>query len=362
MSCSVMGRLYSDRISKGSEEIQPVFEGYQLIGDSQFLRFSEKVLKESRKREKGLAYLGLCVSGQKTNELFDRIKSNFHPVYSRVILMIGTNDLLKNTNSVELRSSFHELITHLIGKKGVRELVILTIPPVPRLASSSEHWKTLKQYNEHILTFRDKNGIKVIDAYAKFIKSDDLSCSPLSLSSRSSLVSNSSSPSFRKSYTFPSFSSNFTSNFGKIRTNLRIIVGDETDRTILLNDSDSDDDSRDENDDDCGDISITTTPSGKRSSMEYPTPNPKRQTLASRLCNIAQDDHNDVMYYDDDPARSDLSEKINEQYFEKYFDSECTRQDLIHLNIKGLVLIEDLIREKLKIPRRRNSEKDWCNL
>ncbi|XP_065206927.1 uncharacterized protein LOC135836192 isoform X2 [Planococcus citri] len=331
MSCSVMGRLYSDRISKGSEEIQPVFEGYQLIGDSQFLRFSEKVLKESRKREKGLAYLGLCVSGQKTNELFDRIKSNFHPVYSRVILMIGTNDLLKNTNSVELRSSFHELITHLIGKKGVRELVILTIPPVPRLASSSEHWKTLKQYNEHILTFRDKNGIKVIDAYAKFIKSDDLSCSPLSLSSRSS-------------------------------TNLRIIVGDETDRTILLNDSDSDDDSRDENDDDCGDISITTTPSGKRSSMEYPTPNPKRQTLASRLCNIAQDDHNDVMYYDDDPARSDLSEKINEQYFEKYFDSECTRQDLIHLNIKGLVLIEDLIREKLKIPRRRNSEKDWCNL
>ncbi|XP_065206928.1 uncharacterized protein LOC135836192 isoform X3 [Planococcus citri] len=304
MSCSVMGRLYSDRISKGSEEIQPVFEGYQLIGDSQFLRFSEKVLKESRKREKGLAYLGLCVSGQKTNELFDRIKSNFHPVYSRVILMIGTNDLLKNTNSVELRSSFHELITHLIGKKGVRELVILTIPPVPRLASSSEHWKTLKQYNEHILTFRDKNGIKVIDAYAKFIKSDDLSCSPLSLSSRSS----------------------------------------------------------DENDDDCGDISITTTPSGKRSSMEYPTPNPKRQTLASRLCNIAQDDHNDVMYYDDDPARSDLSEKINEQYFEKYFDSECTRQDLIHLNIKGLVLIEDLIREKLKIPRRRNSEKDWCNL
>lgn len=44
-----------------------------------------------------VAYIGLCVSGQKISDLLNRIKGNFYPTSEKTILMIGTNDLLQVT-------------------------------------------------------------------------------------------------------------------------------------------------------------------------------------------------------------------------------------------------------------------------
>lgn len=42
-----------------------------------------------------VAYLGLCVSGQKISDLLRRVKEGFYPTSERAIVMIGTNDLLQ---------------------------------------------------------------------------------------------------------------------------------------------------------------------------------------------------------------------------------------------------------------------------
>lgn len=148
-------------------------------------------------------------------------------------------------------------------------------------------------------------GVDVIDAYASFIKNDELSRSSLSLSRNSPLLSRSSPPSSRNSpsssrsslVSYSSGSSNpllrnsnnslnipvYNSNVGKIRTNLRIHKRDvSTDRKIYLLDSDKEDDNEDDTEN-SGNVTVNTIPIGKRTSFSsrFTTPNPKRRSIGS---------------------------------------------------------------------------------
>lgn len=46
-------------------------------------------------------------------------------------------------------SDIEALVLELI-ERGVRKLILLTIPPVPRLATSQDHWLRLKGFNDRI--------------------------------------------------------------------------------------------------------------------------------------------------------------------------------------------------------------------
>lgn len=48
-----------------------------------------------------------------------------------------------------MRTDIEALVLELI-ERGVRKLILLTIPPVPRLAASFDHWHRLKEFNNHI--------------------------------------------------------------------------------------------------------------------------------------------------------------------------------------------------------------------
>ncbi|RZF47712.1 hypothetical protein LSTR_LSTR005976 [Laodelphax striatellus] len=128
------------------KDVVPIFNGYQLIGDSQLLRFSQKILGLQREfTHSSSGSLGLCVSGQTIADLHRRIKENFHPVGEQVILLIGTNDLLKGTTTSNMCRGLTFLIQDIL--LSAKKLIVLTLPPVPKLARSEDHWNRLDAYN-----------------------------------------------------------------------------------------------------------------------------------------------------------------------------------------------------------------------
>lgn len=55
-----------------------------------------------------------------------------------------------------MKNNLDSLIDELLTR-GVTKLILLTIPPVPRLAKSYDHWYRLKEFNNHIKTRHDGN-------------------------------------------------------------------------------------------------------------------------------------------------------------------------------------------------------------
>ncbi|XP_046685957.1 uncharacterized protein LOC124371663 [Homalodisca vitripennis] len=78
---------------------EPGLVDHQLIGDSQFCRFGEQLLGLRRvPTPNSSGRIGICVSGQTISDLHRRVKEKFYPISNKIILMIGTNDFLKNAD------------------------------------------------------------------------------------------------------------------------------------------------------------------------------------------------------------------------------------------------------------------------
>ncbi|KAK3912982.1 Maternal effect protein oskar [Frankliniella fusca] len=153
---------------------KPNFSGYQLIGDSMFLRFSQQLLNENAIIAESLRFLGYCVSGQRIGDLLKRLKSGFYHLGKRVIVMIGTNDLLKSTPAQQMMYELRKVVEHL--KQSMTEkIVILTLPPVPRLQNQTHHWQRLQSYNDYIKSLADKEELQEEELVAEF-KADPPFC------------------------------------------------------------------------------------------------------------------------------------------------------------------------------------------
>lgn len=90
------------------------------------------------------------MSGQKVGDLLRRVRENFARVSEKVILMIGTNDLLQGTSYEAMRDDLRSLLKQL-RSKGADIIILLTVPPVPRLNASGDHWNRLMKFNEFII-------------------------------------------------------------------------------------------------------------------------------------------------------------------------------------------------------------------
>ncbi|RZF32224.1 hypothetical protein LSTR_LSTR011496 [Laodelphax striatellus] len=164
--------ISDEGIEANFKDLVPVFNGYQLIGDSQLVRFSETILGLQREfTHSSSGSIGLCVSGQKISELHRRVWEKIHPVGEQVILLIGTNDLLKGTKTnvmcVRLKFLIEDIL--LTAKK----IVVLTLPPVPKLSHSEEHWNRLDDYNDYIksLPVKYQGKLTVADICPFFYRS-----------------------------------------------------------------------------------------------------------------------------------------------------------------------------------------------
>lgn len=125
------------------------------------------------------------MSGQKIEDLLRRIRENENKISEKLILMIGTNDILQVNNAVDFVSSncsfeankwlgyifsfqntdidkmcfFMVRILLQLIKNGAIRIILMTIPPIPKLNNYGECWKTLKTFNEFIR--KQHNGYSI---------------------------------------------------------------------------------------------------------------------------------------------------------------------------------------------------------
>lgn len=98
---------------------------------------------------------------QKIIDLLRRIHVGFGDVSEKVVLMIGTNDLLCGTSFEAMCEDFKELLKLL--SKDAKKIILLTVPPVLKLENSEDHWNRLKKFNEFIRQCRD--GELIVDPF-----------------------------------------------------------------------------------------------------------------------------------------------------------------------------------------------------
>ncbi|KAK7586053.1 hypothetical protein V9T40_003929 [Parthenolecanium corni] len=411
-------------------EVGPVFNGYQLIGDNEFIRFSESVLQLKAEEHDGLTHLGLCVEGQKISDLLLRVKQDLGGVSEKVVVMIGTNDLLRGTSFEEMRTNL-ELLLHILTIEA-EKVILLTVPPVLKLKEDKDHWDRLKKYNEYIKELEDSEQIFVGDAYAEFIVSKESPKRKLSTSSSHSMKCSSSMESththYRKRSSFgvvfalsrlgmPFNLSDETFLAWKRHQSLPLLPQNPVDTTVqrkprrksLSFDLESNDTAYQLPTAELkrplpfpinryaarvfGDVMsgpLTSSPGVSDSFMTLSRKIPSRKTPApEKQCNsyskadvehndsfgqgasedsfmtltrtilvakkqrnsfsTANDEQNDSFGQEasEDKVEIETAPKIREEFFEKYYSSDCRRLDEIHLNEKGLRIIGRIIQNTI---------------
>jgi len=63
-----------------------------------------------------------------------------HPLGNRVILLIGTNDMLRGADLDNMIAHYTSLLK-LLKLRSVTHLVVVTLPPVPKLSLMPAHWE-----------------------------------------------------------------------------------------------------------------------------------------------------------------------------------------------------------------------------
>ncbi|GJQ83900.1 hypothetical protein Trydic_g19840 [Trypoxylus dichotomus] len=149
----------------------PRYKNYQLLGDSQCVRYAEQMLGmhacTSLTTGTKSRYIGYCVSGQKIQDLEHRLSNRNYEVHSKVIMMIGTNDLIQRTDVQRMCETYKVLLNRLT--KRCSKIVLVTVPPVPKLEKDLKHWETLRYFNLFIQSKVDNSKIFAIDLCTLFI-------------------------------------------------------------------------------------------------------------------------------------------------------------------------------------------------
>uniref|UniRef100_A0A1B6GU81 OSK domain-containing protein n=1 Tax=Cuerna arida TaxID=1464854 RepID=A0A1B6GU81_9HEMI len=151
---------------------EPALVGYQLVGDSQFCRFGQQLLGLRRvSMPNSPGRIGICVSGQTITDLHKRVKEHFYPISDKIILMIGTNDFLRNSDVSTMCKELSALIETL--QETVSNIVLLTLPPIPKLEKrhSSRHFALLEKYNSYIRGLENGDNIRIADVSRLYMSS-----------------------------------------------------------------------------------------------------------------------------------------------------------------------------------------------
>ncbi|XP_018331749.1 uncharacterized protein LOC108741433 [Agrilus planipennis] len=158
------------------QESVPLYKGYQLIGDSQLLRFAEQMLDMKKNviypsLENGKSRrIGYCVSGQNLNDLKRRLLEGEYKIHKNVIVLIGTNDMLQKTSICAMFESFEKILSIL--KKSANKIVFLTVPPVPKI-HSKHVLKILTDFNKYIIEKADGKTVFVVDLSSHYVGYDN---------------------------------------------------------------------------------------------------------------------------------------------------------------------------------------------
>ncbi|XP_046687260.1 uncharacterized protein LOC124372893 [Homalodisca vitripennis] len=166
------GSFSSSSPSSHNSSYEPALVGYQLVGDSQFCRFGQQLLGLRRvSMPNSPGRIGICVSGQTITDLHKRVKERFYPISDKIILMIGTNDFLRNLDVSIMCKELSALIETL--QETVSNIVLLTLPPIPKLEKrhSSRHFALLEKYNSYIRGLENGDNVRIADVSPLYMSS-----------------------------------------------------------------------------------------------------------------------------------------------------------------------------------------------
>lgn len=128
-------------------------------------------------------YINKGIGGNKTTDLLNRMKESIYDYNpSRVILLIGTNDLSKGTPIKEIASNI-SLIIKKIQKNNVKtEIFVESVLPVNKNEEESDkinkqavgrrNNQDIQKLNELIQMICEEQGVYYIDAYDEFTDKD----------------------------------------------------------------------------------------------------------------------------------------------------------------------------------------------
>lgn len=137
-----------------------------LLGDS--------ILKRLYKRNSSLYHplsATLCVSGQRTQELTGVVTENRQSLKGKkVIVLIGTNDILRGISFDSLRVLYRSLIRLL--RRLSCTIVLCEVLPIPRLKGGRGS-ELLGQLNRYIRTF-EPSGVQVLHIHDAFCDGEDV--------------------------------------------------------------------------------------------------------------------------------------------------------------------------------------------
>ncbi|XP_059621648.1 uncharacterized protein LOC132265143 isoform X2 [Phlebotomus argentipes] len=136
-------RQNSTMISRDSQE-NPHLGGYTLIGDDFFLEMARLEMGFGRKPGHRIHQSGMCVSGQTIQAAFDRM---LYSPDKRVILNLGTVDLLHGRDALDIINDYNRLL-RMLKNKGI-EVIITTLPPIVNhsyLGSLKRNWEVLNAF------------------------------------------------------------------------------------------------------------------------------------------------------------------------------------------------------------------------
>ncbi|XP_031327881.1 uncharacterized protein LOC116159113 [Photinus pyralis] len=144
-----------------------------LLGASNLRRYGNKVLLQRNCRMKVLnqknvkIYVQLAIGGQTIAQLQKRGQRCKSPNFSyklakEVVLMIGTNDILRNTKYHIMRTGLLRILTSLKSQE-VRKVYLCTLAPI--LGATETQRAALDQYNNFIRGYTDRR-VQVCDINA----------------------------------------------------------------------------------------------------------------------------------------------------------------------------------------------------
>ena len=131
-----------------------------------------------------------CVSGQRATEL-RRLVVRYGSLLrgKKVVVLIGTNDVLRNTSFSCFQSVYASLVSLL--EKNACEVHVCEILPIPRFTNTDQRFDSVKDYNECIRSF-ESAVVKVIHCHARFVQcniiNEGLYCKFIGKNGRTDLV------------------------------------------------------------------------------------------------------------------------------------------------------------------------------
>ena len=123
---------------------------FTLVGDSQLRRFAKFCGVDDR----------LCFSGCTISELKIRLKG-CGTLPQKVILLIGTNALMKSATKENLKKDYISLVKYLL--RNCDKIILIVCPIIPRKRNELSHWNAVNYLNSLIYFFHNNAKISIID-------------------------------------------------------------------------------------------------------------------------------------------------------------------------------------------------------